>query len=75
MQVGQIFKTKQNGKYLMGLSASLAAVMLASLGHLSLYLYLKRQNKKREDMTDEEREQEIQMGKTGDFHPDYRYAL
>jgi hypothetical protein len=74
-QVGQIFKTKRDGKYVMGLSASLTAVMLASLGHVSLYMYLRRQNRKREAMSAEEREQEILKGKNGDFHPDYRYAL
>ncbi|UNI23020.1 hypothetical protein JDV02_008861 [Purpureocillium takamizusanense] len=73
--VGQIFKTKVNGKYLMGLSASLAAVLLAMLGHLSLYLYLRRQNRLRDQMTEEERQREISNGKTGDLHPDYRYTL
>lgn len=74
-QVGQIFKTTQDGKYVMGLSASLAAVLLAVLGHASLYFYLRRQNRKRDAMTEEERTAEIQKGKAGDFHPDYRYAL
>jgi hypothetical protein len=73
--VGQIFKTTQNGKYVMGLSGSLAAVMLAVLGHTSLYFYLRHQNRKREAMTEEERAQAIEKGATGDFHPDYRYAL
>ncbi|KAJ6446873.1 nicotinic acid plasma membrane transporter [Purpureocillium lavendulum] len=73
--VGQIFKTTVNGKYLMGLSSSLAAVLLAMLGHLSQYLYLRRQNRLRERMTDEDRLREISNGKTGDLHPDYRYTL
>lgn len=75
LQVGQIFKKKENGKYVMGLSASLAAVLLAVFGHVSLYMYLRRQNKRRDAMTEDERQREIRIGKTGDFHPDYRYAL
>ena len=74
-QVGQIFRTKQNGKYVMGLSASLAAVLLAVLGHVSLYMYLKRENRRRNNLTEEQRQAEIDAGKAGDFHPDYRYAL
>lgn len=30
---------------------------------------------KREAMSEEERQAEIDAGKAGDFHPDYRYAL
>lgn len=59
----------------MGISASLAAVLLAVLGHASLYFYLRRQNRKRDAMTEEERAAEIAKGVAGDFHPDYRYAL
>jgi hypothetical protein len=59
----------------MGLSASLAAVLLAVFGHVSLYFYLRRQNRRRDAMAEDERQREIQNGKTGDFHPDYRYAL
>ena len=74
-QVGQIFRTTQNGKYVMGLSASMAAVLLACAGQIVLYLYLRKENKRRESMTEEERIREIGAGKVGDFHPDYRYAL
>lgn len=73
--VGQIFKTKVGGKYLLGLSFSLGAVLLAACGHTALYFLLSRENKKREALTQEEREYEIEHGKGGDFHPDYRYAL
>jgi hypothetical protein len=59
----------------MGLSGSLAAVMLAVLGHISLYIYLHRENTRRKNLTEEQREAEIVAGKAGDFHPDYRYAL
>jgi uncharacterized membrane protein len=58
-----------------GISASMAAVILACAGQITLYFYLRRANKKREAMTEDERVREIGAGKTGDFHPDYRYAL
>lgn len=74
-QVGQIFRTTKNGKYVVGISASIAAVILACAGQITLYFYLRRANKKREAMTEDERVREIGAGKTGDFHPDYRYAL
>ncbi|THV85743.1 MFS general substrate transporter [Aureobasidium pullulans] len=73
--VGQIFAKKVNGKYVTGLSVSLGAVLLALLGHIALWAYMRSQNKKREAMSEEEREREINAGKDGDYHPDYRYAL
>ncbi|KAM0815398.1 putative Major facilitator superfamily domain, general substrate transporter [Seiridium cardinale] len=73
--VGQIFKTTVNGKYLLGLSFSLGAVLLACIGHVVLYIFLRQQNKKRDRMTEEEKVHEIEHGKGGDFHPDFRYAL
>lgn len=71
--VGQIFKTKVHGKYLLGLSFSLGAVVMAALGHLTLYFMLEKENKRREKLTPEQREWEIMHGKGGDFHPDFRY--
>jgi hypothetical protein len=59
----------------MGLSASMAAVLLACGGQVVLYLYLRKENMRRESMTEEERVREIGAGKVGDFHPDYQYAL
>lgn len=73
--VGQIFKATVNGKYLLGLSFCLGSILLASIGHATLYWHFKRENKKRENLTPQQREHEIQYGKGGDFHPDYRYAL
>lgn len=74
--VGQIFAHRtDDGKYLLGLSFSLGSALLACLGHATLYWHLNRENKKRVAMTEEEREYEIQNGKGGDFHPDYRYSL
>lgn len=59
----------------MGLSASMAAVLFACAGQIILYTFLRRENKRRENMSEEERVREIGAGKVGDFHPDYRYAL
>lgn len=74
-QVGQIFRTTNDGKYVVGISASMAAVVLACTGQITLYFYLRRANKRRQAMSEDERVREIGAGKTGDFHPDYRYAL
>lgn len=74
-QVGQIFRSTQNGKYVMGLSASLAAVLLAMVSQATLYFYLRRENRRRIGLSEEQREREVMAGKTGDFHPDYRYTL
>ncbi|KAF3406561.1 hypothetical protein DPV78_000539 [Talaromyces pinophilus] len=73
--VGQVFKSKVNGKYQMGLSFSLGAICLAGLGHFVLALYLNQQNKKRDTMSEEKRAQAIEQGKNGDFHPDFRYPI
>ncbi|KAH7412724.1 major facilitator superfamily domain-containing protein [Cadophora sp. MPI-SDFR-AT-0126] len=73
--VGQIFKTSHNGKYMLGLSFSLGSVVLAAVGHISLALWLGRENRKRNGMTEEEREKAIADGADGDFHPDYRYTM
>jgi hypothetical protein len=73
--VGQIFSSTVDGRYLLGLSFSLGSVVLASFGHATLYWHLNRENKRREQMTADQREYEIQNGKGGDFHPDFRYSL
>ncbi|KAI2619308.1 MFS general substrate transporter [Hypoxylon sp. NC1633] len=73
--VGQIFKTTVNGKYLLGLSFSLGAVLMAITGHAAQYYIYSSANKRRDAMTEEERQYEIEHGKGGDFHPDYRYTL
>ncbi len=70
-----MFKTKHNGKYVIGLSTSLGAAVLAVVGHIALYFYLLRENRRRERLSPEGRRAEIDAGNSGDFHPDYRYAL
>ncbi|KAI0150547.1 major facilitator superfamily domain-containing protein [Xylariaceae sp. FL1272] len=73
--VGQLFKYTVDGKYLLGLSFSLGAVFLAACGHTTLFLYKKHENKRRENLSEEQRQHEIEHGKGGDLHPDYRYTL
>jgi hypothetical protein len=72
--VGQIFKTTVDGKYLLGLSFSLGSILLAIVGHTALYVHFKRENRRRDALASEQREAEIQSGKIGDFHPDFRYS-
>lgn len=74
-QVGQVFRTKHNGKYVIGLGTSLGAAVLAVAGHVTLYFYLRRENRRRESLSPQARQAEIDAGLSGDFHPDYRYAL
>ena len=74
-QVGQVFKKTVDGKYLTGLRISLGAILLAGCGHIALFSLLRWHNKKRDNLTPEERVMEIEHGKGGDFHPDFRYAL
>ncbi|KAI6781198.1 uncharacterized protein J7T54_002554 [Emericellopsis cladophorae] len=73
--VGQIFRTKKNDKHAIGLSGSLAAAILAVLGHITLQTYLHREDNRRKTLTENKRKAEIAAGKEPDFHPDYRYAL
>ncbi|KAJ5085758.1 hypothetical protein N7532_010529 [Penicillium argentinense] len=76
---GQIYKTPVNGRYVTGHAVSLAAISVAFLGNISMYLHLRHQNHKRARLTPEEREEIIQSGsyekKGGDFHPDFKYIL
>lgn len=52
------------------------ACALASIFFIGiLYLYLRRQNRNRENLSSEERRAWIEQGRTGDAHPDYRFIL
>jgi MFS transporter, ACS family, DAL5 transporter family protein len=57
------------------LRISIGAVLLAGVGHITLFTLLRYQNQKRGRMTAEERDEEIKDGWGGDFHLDFRYAL
>lgn len=73
--VGQIFKNPTGGKYMLGLSFSLGSICMAALGHISLFWWLRRENRKREAMSEEKRAKAIADGADGDFHPDFRYTM
>ncbi|KAI4594982.1 hypothetical protein KJ359_007233 [Pestalotiopsis sp. 9143b] len=76
IMAGQIYRiTDSDGRYTIGHAVSLAAIVMASLGYITMYVALKKSNNKRDNMSIEEREREIGAGKTGDRHPDFRYVL
>ncbi|KAI2677803.1 hypothetical protein DTO012A7_3628 [Penicillium roqueforti] len=76
---GQIYKSSINGRYVVGHSVSLAAICLAFCGNASMWALLRYHNKKRDQLSPEERERIVSSGsyekKGGDFHPDFRYIL
>jgi MFS family permease len=73
---GQIYRiTASDGRYTIGHAISLAAIVLAATGYFTMFVYLKRQNSRRENMSVDERIREIGAGKKGDHHPDFRYIL
>ncbi|KAJ5435881.1 hypothetical protein N7445_006766 [Penicillium cf. griseofulvum] len=76
---GQIYKSPVNGRYVVGHSVSLATICLAFFGNAGMWTLLRYHNKKRDQLSPEERERIISSGsyekKGGDFHPDFRYIL
>ncbi|KAJ4303735.1 hypothetical protein N0V90_002636 [Kalmusia sp. IMI 367209] len=76
IMAGQIYRLKDNdGRYVIGHAVSLSTMTVAAVGYATMYLLLRRLNKKREGMSIEERIREIDAGKMGDRHPDFRYTL
>ncbi|KAK5115813.1 hypothetical protein LTR85_009407 [Meristemomyces frigidus] len=74
--IGQIFKdTTADGRYLVGVSTSMACGLACIIAIAILYIYLRRQNRIREALTPEQRQAWIDEGRTGDAHPDYRFIL
>ncbi|KAH9907555.1 major facilitator superfamily domain-containing protein [Xylariomycetidae sp. FL2044] len=74
--IAQIFKdTAADGRYLVGEATSLGCALACAGLCLVLYTMLRRQNVIRESLTEEQRQQWIDEGHTGDAHPDYRYML
>ena len=69
--IGQIFKNQTSEKrYLEGEATSLAVALLCALIIPCMYVYKRRQNKKRDALSPEEVQQWINSGKTGDAHPE-----
>jgi hypothetical protein len=74
--IGQIFKnTTPDGRYLEGVTTSLASALACAVLITCLYFYKRRQNLLRESLTAEERQSWIDLGRTGDAHPDFRFIL
>jgi hypothetical protein len=76
IMAGQIYRIADaDGRYVIGHGVSLVTITLAACGYATMYLLVSRLNKKREEMSIEERIREIDAGKMGDRHPDFRYTL
>ena len=54
---------------------SLGAITLGALGYVTMWTLLRGLNTKRDRMTMDEKVREIDAGKKGDRHPDFRYIL
>jgi hypothetical protein len=76
IMAGQIYRIKySDGRYVIGHAVSLSTITTAACGYAAMYVLLNRLNQKRESMSIEERIREIDAGKMGDRHPDFRYTL
>lgn len=72
----QIYRiTDRDGRYVIGHAVSLTTISLAACGYAAMYSLMRRLNQKREAMSTDERIREIDSGKMGDHHPDFRYTL
>ncbi|KAI0594604.1 major facilitator superfamily transporter [Biscogniauxia sp. FL1348] len=71
---GQIYRiTASDGRYTIGHAVSLGGILLAACGYSTMWFCLKTINERRDEMSVEEKIQEIDAGKKGDRHPDFRY--
>ncbi|KAF2813634.1 major facilitator superfamily transporter [Mytilinidion resinicola] len=76
IMAGQIYRLKNaDGRYVIGHAISLSTMTTAAVGYFTMFLLLRGLNRKRENMSIEERIKEIDAGKMGDRHPDFRYTL
>jgi MFS family permease len=76
IMAGQIYRiTDSDGRYVIGHAVSLTTISLAACGYATMYFIVRRLNQKREAMSIDERVREIDSGKMGDRHPDFRYTL
>ncbi|KAJ4375757.1 hypothetical protein N0V83_001033 [Neocucurbitaria cava] len=76
IMAGQIYRiTNSDGRYVIGHAVSISTITTAACGYALMYLLLRRINRKREAMSIEERIREIDAGKMGDRHPDFKYTL
>jgi MFS family permease len=76
IMAGQIYRiTNSDGRYVIGHAVSISTITTAACGYALMYVLLQRLNKKRDSMSIEERIREIDGGKLGDRHPDFRYTI
>ncbi|KAF2792120.1 major facilitator superfamily transporter [Melanomma pulvis-pyrius CBS 109.77] len=76
IMAGQIYRIKSSdGRYVIGHAISLSMITTAAAGYFLMFTLLRRLNVKRENMSIEERVRQIDAGKKGDRHPDFRYTL
>lgn len=76
IMAGQIYRiSNSDGRYMIGHTVSICAILVAACGYTTMYFVLRRVNRKREAMSIDERIRQIDAGKLGDRHPDFRYTL
>lgn len=72
---GQIYRTVDKPKYILGHSASLGFWIMAIAGMTAEYFIWRSRNAARDAMTAEEKDEQDVRGVTGDHHYAFRYAL
>ncbi|EQB49617.1 major facilitator superfamily transporter [Colletotrichum gloeosporioides Cg-14] len=76
LMAGQIYRiTASDGRYTIGHAVSLGTITVASVGYFAMWTLLNKINNRRDNMSIDERAREIDQGKKGDRHPDFRYTL
>ncbi|KAK2779746.1 nicotinic acid plasma membrane transporter [Colletotrichum kahawae] len=76
LMAGQIYRiTASDGRYTIGHAVSLGTITVASVGYFTMWTILNKINNRRDNMSIDERAREIDQGKEGDRHPDFRYTL
>lgn len=76
IMAGQIYRiTNGDGRFVIGHAVSLATIVCAAMGYAGIYFTLRWVNRKRENLSVEERMRLIDQGVKGDRHPDFRYTL
>ncbi|KAI8264978.1 putative transporter [Colletotrichum sp. SAR11_239] len=76
LMAGQIYRiTAPDGRYTIGHAVSLGTITVASVGYFTMWTLLNKINNRRDNMSIDERAREIDQGKKGDRHPDFRYTL
>jgi MFS family permease len=76
IMAGQIYRiSSSDGRYIIGHAVSLSMIVTAAAGYFLMFTLLRALNVKRDNMSIDERAREIDAGKKGDRHPDFRYTL